>query len=400
IERKNKVVLESREGIEKLIKLRDIPIHNGFGKIEGGNSVSGFTVSITNNDGNKKYIKGKRIIIATGTAPANTVAFNIDHNTILNCEDLMKFDYKKIPKSMLIVGGNFMGCELAYIFNIFGTKVTILEYSPRVIPTQDKLVIDALMEKFKEQGIEVYTNQNILKIEPTKIGARVSSYDITTHRELLESDEINEFEAEICLVTSARRKNTNNIGFEELGGTVRKGKLKINHETMETSIKGIYAIGDVKGGMMLAHVATYEANIAISNILSRIGDYDIVPQKADYSIVPYVIFSSLEIGSIGIRGKAADKLIKKGIATVYTGKYSYSGLSKAEVIGSNEGKMIILADTQTDKIIGASCIGPDASELIAEMAIAMKHGINTKDIGGIGIFELVLEKSKDLSVTQ
>ena len=183
------------------------------------------------------------------------------------------------------------------------------------------------------------------------------------------------FEADYCLISIGRNKVSKNLGLEELGMTTRRGAIEVDPGTLETSVNGVYAIGDVNGGIMLAHVASYEGDIAVANALSSLKQFKVHSRRTNYRVVPSTIFTSPNIGSVGLKRKQAKEL---GI-DVLVGQFPYSSLGKAKCMGE-EGLLIILADKHTLQIVGASCIGEGASELIAEITLAMQNGLTIEDI--------------------
>ncbi|MFX1500133.1 MAG: dihydrolipoyl dehydrogenase [Promethearchaeota archaeon] len=374
VERKNQVVQELVMGIEQLEKAWKNDVYKGFGKIFEGNINSGFKVSIEGE--NNTIISAKRIIIATGSSPTIIPAFNIDHERILTSDDILDPNFRTIPKRLLIIGAGVIGCEFANIFASFGSKVTMIEYLSSPIATEEPIIIKELMKKFEKSGIEVHTSQNILSVENTDSGVKIITFSTAIPRDQIEDAEKFTFEADICLVSIGRTKDSKNIGIEELGIESDRGAIKVNRENLETSVKGIYAIGDVTGGMMLAHVAYYEADVAVANSLASIGGFSVREIKTDYTIVPATIFTSPNIGSVGLRRKTAKNLGYD----VLLGQFPYKSLSKAKCMGEEEGFIMVLADKNTYKILGASCIGAEASELIAEIALAMKHGLTIHDV--------------------
>ena len=303
VERKNKVVSELRKGIEGLLNTRKIPISYGFGKLEGGNINEGFTVSVTPKEGGTTSLKGKRVIIATGSTPALIPAFNIDHNKILTSDDILHPDFKTMPKSMLIIGAGVIGCEFGNIFRRFGVDVTMLEYLPTMIATEEKLVIKELKKTFDEMGVKLHVSQNVLKVEATETGVKATTCDASVPRDQTETAEKFTYEAELCLVSIGRAKMSKGIGIEELGGTIDRSGIVVNEKTRETGVPGVYAIGDVTGGMMLAHKASYDGDVAVANALTSIGGFDTHAREANYRVLPATIFTSPEIGSVGIREK-------------------------------------------------------------------------------------------------
>ena len=199
--------------------------------------------------------------------------------------------------------------------------------------------------------------------------------DASVPRDQTENVETFTFEGDLCLVAIGRKKESGNLGLENLEIKTNRGAIEVDPITLETSVKGIYAIGDVNGGLMLAHVASYEGDIAVANALSNLEGFNINPESANYRVIPSTIFTSPNIGSVGLKRKEARGL---GIDVV-VGQFPYKSLGKAKCMGE-DGLLMILADKHTLQIIGASCIGTGASELIAEIALAMQHGLTIEDI--------------------
>lgn len=395
--RKNAVVQSLVEGIEGLLKTRKIPIFWGTGKIEGGSITGGFDVSVTGKDGATTSIKGKRVIIATGSTPALIPAFNIDHVKILTSDDILAPGFNSLPGSMLIIGAGVIGCEFANIFAGFGVKVTMVEYLDTMLATEEKAVIKELKKKFDGLGIAIHTSQNVLKVENTGSGVRATTVPAATPRDQVDAAEKSVFEADMCLVSIGRSKITAGIGLEKVGVTVDRGQVVVNKDTCETECKGVYAIGDVTGVFMLAHVASHMGDVAVANALASIGGFDAKPRTADYTVIPYTIFTSPNIGSVGLREKAA----KDKVGAINVGRFFYASLGKAKCMGEEDGFMMIVADAETDKILGATCIGAESPELISEVAVAMHHGITAHGLGHVvhshpTISEMVLETAEDV----
>jgi len=388
--RKNRVVQELVDGIEALEKSWKNDVYKGFGKISGGNIDLGFEISIEGENNTK--IKAKRVIIATGSSPALIPAFNIDHEKILTSDDILDPNFKTVPDRLLIIGAGVIGCEFANIFVTFGSKVTMLEYLSSPIATEEPMIVKVLQKKFENLGIEIHTSQNVLSVENTGTGVKATTCSADVPRDQIESAEKHIFEADLCLVSIGRAKESKNIGLEEFGIETERGAIKVNPDTLETAVKGIYAIGDVTGGIMLAHVASYEGDVAVANALASIGRFPVEDMKPDYKVVPATIFTSPNIGSVGYRRNVAKNL---GF-DVLMGQFPYQSLGKAKCMGEEEGFIMVLADKTTYKILGASCIGAEAPELIAEIALAMQHGLTIHDIGETihshpTISEMVLE---------
>ncbi len=395
IERKNVIVTELVKGIENLLKMWKVEIYRGIGSFSGGNLESGYNISVKS-DNSLKTITGKRIIIATGSEAAIIPDFNIDHKRILTSDDVLATDFTTVPDSLLIIGGGYIGCEFSNIFARFGSKVTIVEYLHTILASEEPSVVSRLKMKFKELDIEIFEDHNVLSIENTGSGVRVTTCNALIPIDQIGTAEKSYFEADYCLISIGRTKMSANIGLEKIGIEIERSAIKVDPKTLETNLKGIYAIGDVIPGIMLAHVAYYEADIAVANILEDLGGFKIEAREAEYSTIPITVSTSPEIGSVGMRRKSARN---RGI-DINIGRFNYNALGKAKCLGVEEGFMMVLADKNTNKIVGASCIGAEAAELIAEIALAMKNDLTTQQIAETihshpTTSELVLESVED-----
>lgn len=401
VERKNQIVDDLRVGIKGLLDKQGVDTFMGFGKITGGDINSGFSVSVTK-DGQVQNLKGKRVLIATGSTPALIPAFNIDHNKILTSDDILSAEFKELPKKMLIIGAGVIGCEFGNIFQQFGVEVELLEYLPSMLATEDKMVIKEMEKRFEAKNMKLHTNQNVLKVEATETGVKATCCSAKVPRDQVDTAEKFTYEADLCLVSIGRSKVANEIGFEELGGKMERRAIWVNDETMETSVPGVYSIGDVNSaGLMLAHVASHQGDIAVANILSGLGGFDIHERKAGNFAVPYTIFTSPEIGTVGLNRKQAKDKCKEFGAKLYTGRFYYNALGKAKCMGEEEGFIMIHVNANTGEILGATCIGHSAPELISEITIAMQNGLKAEDIGHTihshpTISEMVLEAAEDV----
>ncbi len=303
VDRKNKVVKELVEGIAGLENAWKNSVFMGHGKILGGNEKDGFEISVEGKD--KVKIKAKRVILATGSSPALIPAFNIDHKRILTSDDILDPNFKVVPKTLLIIGAGVIGCEFANIFATFGSKVTMLEFLPTGLATEEPMVVKELMKKFERLGIVVKVSLNVISIQNTGSGVKATVCDAAVPKDKVAEAPKSTFEAEYCLVSIGRARDSGNLGLEQLGIQVDRGAIKIDQKTTETSVKGIYAIGDVSasGAPMLAHVASYMGDVAVVNALSSLGNFPVKPKATDYSVVPATIFTSPNIGSVGIRSE-------------------------------------------------------------------------------------------------
>jgi dihydrolipoamide dehydrogenase len=350
MERKDKVVGIQVKGIRGLFKSWGVNLVEGRGKLVDKNKVE-----VAGNDGGTERIEADRTIIATGSRPAQIPAFPSDGKIILSSDDALKLT--EIPGSMLIVGAGVIGCEWAFIFRELGTEITMVEMLPRAVSTEDTEVSDLLARELKKKKIKLITGVGAEKVTTTADGV---------HARLSDGREL---QAEKMLVSIGRALNSENLGLEEAGiEKGERGEIAVN-ERMETSVEGIYAVGDVTGGILLAHLASREGTVAAMNAMG--GD-----EKIDYSTVPAAIFTSPEIASVGLRDFQAEE---KGMK-VRTGSFQYRGLGKAHAMGEIAGFLKIISDYDTDRVLGAHIVGAHAADIIHEAALAIKAGLRTRDI--------------------
>ena len=352
VERKNKVVGTLVKGIIGLFKSRGIVLREGRGMLTSPNDIR-----ITSSDGSGETISADRIIIATGSRPAQIPAFPFDGKNIISSTEALELT--EIPKSLLIVGAGIIGCEFACLYRELGSEVTIIEMLDRAVATEDREISELLEKELRKKKIKLYVNIRVDKVDVRENGLHVFLSD---GMELI---------AEKALVSAGRALNSDNIGLETVGvRTGKRGEIAVN-ERMETNLPGLYAIGDVTGILMLAHVASAQGVVAAKNIMG-------IDAVMDYKVVPAAIFTSPEIASVGLREHEA---VEKGLK-IKTGQFPFRGLGKAHAIGEITGFLKIVADEQTDRILGAHIIGPHASDLIHEIAVAMRNGLTIKDISG------------------
>ncbi len=290
-------------------------------------------------DGQK--INAKYIIIASGSRPAELASLKFDGVRILSSNEILEL--KSAPISLMIVGGGAIGCEFASIFSALGTEVTVVELMERLLPLEDKDISQKIEMLFKKKGIKVLTK--------TKI------------------EDCPKEDFEKILVCVGRLPNTEDLGLEEVGIKKEKNRICVN-DLLETSIPDIYAIGDCVGRKMLAHVASYEARLAAENIFS------LKKKPVDYSAVPNCIFTDPEIASVGLSEEEASHL---GLS-VKVSKFSFLSSSMAHIMGEADGFIKLVADTETNKLAGASIIGPKATELIAILTLATRRGLTIEEI--------------------
>ena len=350
VERKNKVLGTQIKGIRGLFKSWGVQLIEGRGVI-----VDPKTIKIKLKDGSTENVETDKIIIATGSRPAEIPVFPFDGKRILSSDHATNPD--SIPQSLLVVGAGVIGCEFAFIYKEFGAEVTIVEMMPNALSTEDEEISQLLERELKKNKIKLLTNTSVEKVDVKEGGVSVQLSNGKT------------VEAEKVLVSIGRAINSKDIGLEAVGiSTGPRGEIHID-EKMQTNVEGIYAIGDVSGGIMLAHLASKEGIVAAENAMGG-------SSRVNYDVIPAAIFTSPEIGSVGLREKQA---VEKGIK-YKVGKFQFRALGKAHAMGEIAGLFKIISEEGTDKILGAHIIGAHASDLIHEIAVAMEKGLAVKDI--------------------
>lgn len=348
VKRKDKVVQGIRKGLEGLIKANGIQVIRGYGTLVSKNEIQ---VKGQNN----LLIQADKIIIAAGSESRNIAAFPFDHQKILDSTSLLEL--KKLPKKLVIIGGGIIGCEFASLYNLLGVEISVIEMLPSLLPAEDETVSAVLSKTFKQRGIAIYTDAKVEKIEVSKKGVKVS---------------VNErapIEADLALVAVGRTMNVKNIGLEKIGVKVNDNGLIAVDEKMQTTVPGIYAVGDLSSTYWLAHVATHQGIVAADNACGH-------KARMSYLAVPSVIFTDPEIGSVGLSAKEA----KKRGYDVTIGNFPFQALGKAQAAGHKEGFAQVVIDKKHGQVLGAQVVGYEASALVAEMALAINNELTVECI--------------------
>jgi len=350
MERKDKVVNVQVKGIRGLFKSWGVNLIEGKGSFLGPRKIEA-----RKRDGSSEIVEADRVIVATGSRPAQIPAFPTDGKAILSSDDALKLS--SIPRSMIIVGAGVIGCEWACIFRELGTEITMVEMLPRPVATEDVEISDLLSRELKKKKIKLLTGVSVEKVDASGEGVTALLKDGSR------------LSAEKMLVSIGRALNSEGMGLEEAGVEKgRRGEIIVD-DRMQTSAEGIYAVGDVTGGILLAHVASRGGVVAA---MSACGQ----EARIDYSTVPAAVFTSPEIASVGLREFQADE---KGIK-VRTGHFQFRGLGKAHAMGEIAGFVKVIADFETDRVLGAHIIGPHAADIVHEAALAVHHGLRARDI--------------------
>jgi dihydrolipoamide dehydrogenase len=310
--------------------------------------------------GESNKISADSIIIATGSKPATFPIKGIDEPGVITSDEALTM--AQLPKSIVIIGGGVIGLEFAEILHKMGSKVTIVEMMPQILPTEDTEIANTLESILKKDGIEIFTNATVTSIRRAKPDEKVVSF--TTKDSNGEQERI----AEKVLLSVGRRPNTDDLGVEELGLTTDKGRIVVN-ERMQTNIPGVYAIGDVIGGLMLAHVAMEEGKCAVENSLGA-------DCKMDYRAAPRCVYTSPEVAGVGLTEAKA----KEEYGDIKVGRFPFKASGRALILNETAGMVKIIADTHYGQILGMHILGPQATELIAEAVLGIKMEATFDDI--------------------
>ncbi|HEV8243653.1 MAG TPA: dihydrolipoyl dehydrogenase [Nitrospirales bacterium] len=350
VERKNKIVAGLVKGVTTLLKTWNVELIEGRGVLADAK-----TVRVVKADGTETTVQADAVIVGTGTTAPSLPNLPLDGTSVISSREVL--DLTAIPESLLIVGGGVEGCEFASLFSALGTKVTLAEMLPRILPTEDEEVSALLAAELKKQGVTILVNT---KVDSVTVGAQ----GVTTT--LADGNRVTSAKV---LVSIGRRFQTADLGLEKVGVTLgRRGEILVN-ERMETSVPGVYAIGDVVGKAMLAHVASAQGKVAVRNILGH-------PTAMQYDVIPAGIFTFPEIGRVGLTEQEA----KQQGMDIKVGKFRPIGLGKAHALGETTGLMKIIVEAKTGRILGVHLVGAHAADLIHEAAVAMQMGATASTV--------------------
>ncbi len=346
--RRDGVVKKLRQGIAMLLKAHGVTVIEGTGTLASRRELSVKTADAV------VQVGAKAIIIATGSECARPKLFPFDDVRVHDSRSFFA-SVAQLPASIIIVGGGVIGCEFASMLNAFGVKVTVVELLDRLLPLEDEEISKALSKHFEKAGIAVNTG---VKVENVAVQSDAVTCDVAGQK----------LSADMMLVAVGRATNVPNIGLETAGVKVEKNTVVVD-DRMQTSVPGIYAIGDITGKAQLAHVASAQAHVAADNATGARA-------QMDYRLVPNCIFTMPEIGTAGLNAAAA----AQAGYTVTIGSFPYMALGKALAIGQPDGFYRIVADAKTDEILGVQIMGAHATDLIAEAVLAMRLECTSEEL--------------------
>ncbi len=343
ISRSRDVSAKVVKGVEYLMKKNNIEVIQGTAQLRGKG-----IIEITGQNSSQTQITAKHIVLATGARPRSLPSVQFDGQQIISSTEAMLL--QKLPVSMAIIGAGAIGVEFAYFYNALGTKVTLIEMIPTILPVEDREITKSLTSSLKKSGITILTEarvENVVKGQ--KITLSVSTKDGNK-----------ELQADIALMAVGVQGNTENLGLEALGVKTERGFIVVEKPSYKTTVEGIYAIGDVNGPPWLAHVASAEGITCIESIAGK------KPQPVDYDAIPGCTYCQPQVASVGL---TEEKARERGYE-LKIGKFPFRPLGKAMAIGESEGMVKLIFDAKYGELLGAHILGSEATELIAELVLA------------------------------
>ncbi len=359
IDRKNDVIAQNTSGITYLFKKNKIDSFEGIGSFIDKN-----TIKVTKSDGSTEDLKTKNVIIASGSKPTALPFLPVDKKRIITSTEALNL--QEIPKHLIVIGGGVIGLELGSVYARLGSKVSVVEYAKSIIATMDGGLGKELQRVLKKNlGMEFFMSHKVT-------GATSKGKKVTVTAEDAKGQSV-QLEGDYCIVAVGRTAYTEGLGLEKIGikPEERGNKITVN-EHMETSVEGVYAIGDVVRGAMLAHKAEDEGIYVAEHIVGQ-------KPHIDYNLIPGVVYTWPEVASVG---KTEEQLKEAGVK-YKSGSFSFKASGRAKASGDTDGFVKVLADANTDEVLGVHMIGPRAADMIAECVVAMEYRASAEDIGRI-----------------
>ncbi|MCR4429052.1 MAG: dihydrolipoyl dehydrogenase [Caldiserica bacterium] len=345
MERKDRVVGILRRSLESLIKANKVSLFIGEGTVLSKNRVRV----------GEEILEAKNLLVATGSSPANIPGFEIDGEHVLSTDQIL--DLREIPEHLIVIGAGAAGCEMATFFGVLGSKVTIIELLPRVLPQEDPDVSRLIEREMRKRGIQLRTGVKVEGMEIFEGGVKV----FLSEREELIGTKI--------FLSVGRVYNTLGFGLQDIGVSLgKKGEISVD-PLMRTSVPGVFAAGDVIGGLLLAHVASEEGKTAVDTILGQ-------GKPIDYRKIPWGIFTFPEVGRFGFTEPEA----REKFGDVRVGRFSFRSLGKALAISEISGEVKIISKMEDGEILGAHIVGPFAADLVQEISLAVQAGAKEEEL--------------------
>lgn len=357
LERKANVVETTTGGIKYLMDKNNIEVFEGLGSFEDATHVK-----VTKKDGSSEVIEGTNIIIATGSKPSSLPFITLDKERIITSTEALKLP--EVPKHLIVIGGGVIGLELGSVYKRLGAEVTVVEYAPKITPTMDADVSKELQKVLKKQGIKFAVSHGVTSVER-------NGDEITVKATNKKGVEV-EFKGDYCLVAVGRKAYTAGLGLEKAGVKVNeRGQVDVN-DHLQTNISNIYAIGDVVKGAMLAHKAE-EEGVVVAEYLA--GE----KPHINYNLIPGIVYTWPEVAAVG----KTEQELKDAKIEYKSGKFSMRALGRSRASGDIDGFVKVLADKNTDEILGVHMVGARVADLIMEAAVAMEYRASAEDLARI-----------------
>lgn len=361
--RKQGIIDQLYKGIQYLMKKGSITVFEGFGRVMGPSifSPQAGAVRIEKENGEQEMIVPRFLLLATGSRPRTLPGLVIDGSYVVTSDEALQWE--ELPESVVIVGGGVIGIEWASMLNDFGVEVTVVEYADRILPLEDEEVSKEMARLLKKRKVNIVTSAKVLPESLEKGEGRIMIQAETT-------DGVHSFEAQKVLISVGRQANVENIGLEATEIKVERGAVVVN-EFYQTAEPHIYAIGDMIGGLQLAHVASHEGILAVEHMAGQ------HPHPMDYTKVPKCTYSRPEVANVGLTEKEA----REQGYDVKVGKFSFKPLGKALVHGENDGFVKVVADAKSNDLLGVHMIGPHVTDMISEAGLARVLDATPWEIG-------------------
>lgn len=354
VARSRAVAENMSKGIQFLFKKNNIEIIAGHGKIKPNK-----VVEVTDNDGNVQQYTSKHIILATGARSRVLPNLPQDGKKIIGYRQALTLAQQ--PESMIVVGSGAIGSELAFFYNSLGTKVTLIELLPNILPVEDEEISKQVDRCFRKQGMKVMTEASVEEVDTSKEKCIAKVKD--------KRGNIIEIEADVVLSAVGVQTNIDNLGLEETGIAVERGKVIVD-EYYRTNVEGVYAIGDIVHGPALAHVASREAIVCVEKLAGH------HPQIVNYNNIPGCTYTTPEVASVGLSEK---KAIEAGYE-IKVGKFPFTASGKATAAGNRDGMVKVVVDAKNNQVLGVHMVGDNVTEMIAEGTLARQQNITADQI--------------------
>jgi dihydrolipoamide dehydrogenase len=353
IDRKAEVVAQTSGGIDFLMDKNKITVYKGFGSFKDATHINIST------DDKTETIESKHTIIATGSKPTSLPFAKVDKKRVITSTEALSLS--EIPKHLIVIGGGVIGLELGQVYSRLGAEVSVIEYMPKIIPTMDSMLSKELQKSLKKQGVKFFTSHKVTNVSTTGETVTVSVDD--------KKGNPIEFSGDYCLVSVGRSAYTDKLGLENVGIKVtERGQVETNAH-LQTNIPNIYAIGDVVKGAMLAHKAEEEGSMVAEIIAGQ-------KPHIDYNLIPGVVYTWPEVASVG----KTEEQLKEDSVNYKSGSFPMRALGRARASMDIDGQVKVLADAETDEILGVHIIGARAADMIAEAVIAMEFRASSEDL--------------------